>query len=758
MAIAAQFLAARPLRGVSRAAIILLRGVRVPVGPLRRSSARFPSKLPSPKSTSIYSLHPFGGRKGILDKDPRRATRLRVAPPHVVPTVVAQRSIDRYFFRRPWLRNNRLRLDKTLSRVRGRATMRCATLSWSGAASSKSGAASSKSCAASSMLRATRSWQSLSSTGKTWQFTDRGRDRSFKKTSKRTVGVEWRGMSGLGRSARAALMFRVMVMSGGHQDEHYDGKQKRAECGEGGASRDGGDKSRYIASERCESSSPSVSCLVERGAVIVQDDLNLLLQILPVDMRDKLLEHKRRAELLEVILDLGRRPQARFLGDGAGEYLREEEVTRADLAAAQQAVGHFGGDNRAGVEGTLHRISAIRNRKGDIVGLTCRVGRAVSGHIDMIEELLDCGKSVLFLGRPGVGKTTVIREMARVLSDVLHKRVVIVDTSNEIGGDGDVPHPAIGSARRMQVADPSRQHRVMVEAVENHMPQVVIVDEIGTEEEALACRTIAERGVQLIGTAHGQFLENLIKNPTLSDLVGGIHTVTLGDDEARIRGTQKSVLERKGPPTFPLLIEMRERNYWVTHQTDRSVDALLQGRRPTVETRSRNSDFEVVVERQLYDSCGYGKMDGSSAGQVVEGVVGSPRVGSVGWWTVTRGNEGSNLFMAAVPLRSQSGQMDRMAEYGEDATYHWADRIGYVPDKDAIAEHRKALREQGFNWHEDPGYDSSDWDIMEGGRSSFRTSGTWRGADKGGQTPGKRGSRRGPRGNMTGPKPWERRG
>eukprot|EP00249_Psilotum_nudum_P024012 c29058_g1_i7 orf=1193-2599(+) len=322
---------------------------------------------------------------------------------------------------------------------------------------------------------------------------------------------------------------------------------------------------------------------MEDGVIVVRDDLDALLEVLPKDIRESLLRHPRRSELLEVVLDLGRRPEARFFGDGGGSYLRIKEITRQDLETAQVAVGEFGGDNRAGIEGTLHRISAIRSRKGVIIGLTCRVGRAVTGHVDMARDLLYLGQSILFLGRPGVGKTTVIREIARVLANDLHKRVVIVDTSNEIGGDGDVPHPAIGGARRMQVPDPSMQHKVMVEAVENHMPEVVIVDEIGTEAEALACRTIAERGVMLVGTAHGQMLENIIKNPTLCDLVGGIQTVTLGDDEARARGTQKSVLERKAPPTFTLLIEMRQRSYWVAHRTDRSVDALLHGQKPMVE-------------------------------------------------------------------------------------------------------------------------------------------------------------------------------
>ncbi|TVU51373.1 hypothetical protein EJB05_02798 [Eragrostis curvula] len=338
---------------------------------------------------------------------------------------------------------------------------------------------------------------------------------------------------------------------------------------------------------------------------IVEDDLSELLQILPRDLRDNLQNEPRKDQLLEVILDLGRRPEARFLGDSGGQYLRESEISLQELEEAQRAVGEFGGDNRAGIEGTLHRISAIRSRKGMVVGLTCRVGRAVTGHVDMVRDLLNYKESILFLGRPGVGKTTVMREIARVLADEFQKRVVIVDTSNEIGGDGDIPHSAIGGARRMQVPEPSMQHRVMIEAVENHMPEVVIVDEIGTEAEAQACRSIAERGVMLIGTAHGERLANIIKNPTLCDLIGGVETVTLGDDEARARRSQKSILERKAPPTFPFLIEMRERHYWVTHRTERSVDMLLNGKKPLVEVRKRDNTFQVVIERwATYDGDG----------------------------------------------------------------------------------------------------------------------------------------------------------
>ena len=317
------------------------------------------------------------------------------------------------------------------------------------------------------------------------------------------------------------------------------------------------------------------------------DDLDALLAALPPEIVAAVHALPERERLIEVVMDLGRVPEARY--PDAEVALLDREVTEADIAWVVDHIGSFGGDNRAGIERTLHRISAIRNRSGKIVGLTCRVGRAVYGTIEIIKDFIDSGKSILIMGRPGIGKTTMLREAARVLADDIGKRVVVVDTSNEIAGDGDIPHPAIGKARRMQVRTPANQHEVMIEAVENHMPQVIVIDEIGTELEAAAARTIAERGVQLIGTAHGNNLDNLMLNPTLSDLIGGIQSVTLGDEEARRRRTQKSVLERKAPPTFDVIVEIQDRDRVMVHaDVADTVDALLRGDAVAPEQRWRD--------------------------------------------------------------------------------------------------------------------------------------------------------------------------
>jgi stage III sporulation protein SpoIIIAA len=334
--------------------------------------------------------------------------------------------------------------------------------------------------------------------------------------------------------------------------------------------------------------------LLARKRESITDDIELLLDVLPPELREWV-EHQNDLEnLLEIVCDLGREPEARY--PGTSHIMSHRVISPEDLEYVTRRVGIFGKDNRAGIERTLHRISAIRNRRGGIVGLTCRVGRAVYGTIDIIRDVVESGKSVLLLGRPGVGKTTKCREVARVLSEEFSKRVIVVDTSNEIAGDGDIPHPGIGRARRMQVPAPELQHAVMIEAVENHMPEVIVIDEIGTQEDALAARTIAERGVQLVATAHGNTLDRLLLNPTLSDIVGGIQAVTLSDEEARRRKTQKTVLERKAPPTFEIVIEILEVDKLaVHHDVAAAVDQILRGHSPHPEIRIQTPEGKIEV-------------------------------------------------------------------------------------------------------------------------------------------------------------------
>jgi len=323
------------------------------------------------------------------------------------------------------------------------------------------------------------------------------------------------------------------------------------------------------------------------NCIIIDEDLDKLFENLPFFINENLINHSNKHQLIEIVMDLGRRPEARFTT--GREYLSRKIISWQDIDYTVKRISKFSTDNRAGIERTLHRISCIRNRQSLINGLTCRVGRAIFGTISVIRDLLESGHSILVLGKPGIGKTTIIREIARVLSEEMEKRVIIIDTSNEIGGDSDIPHYGIGKARRMQVRKTELQHQIMMEAIENHMPEIIIIDEIGTELEALAARTIAEKGVQLVGTTHGNSLDNLIKNPTLSDLIGGIQYVTLSDDEAKRRGTQKSILERKAYPAFQIAIEINDQTLWTIHENvQNSIDLLLRG----------NVNFEQV--REIY--------------------------------------------------------------------------------------------------------------------------------------------------------------
>jgi len=333
----------------------------------------------------------------------------------------------------------------------------------------------------------------------------------------------------------------------------------------------------------------------------INKDLNKLIDSLPFFLQEHLNCHPNKDKLIEIVLDLGRRPEARFIS--GPEYLSQKLISWQDIDYVTKRISKFSNENRAGIERTLHRISCIRNRQFLINGLTCRVGRAVFGTISVVRDLLESKKSILILGKPGVGKTTIIREIARVLADELEKRVIIIDTSNEIAGDSDIPHSGIGRARRMQVSQTELQHQVMIEAVENHMPQVIIIDEIGTELEVLAARTIAEKGVQLVGTTHGNCLENLIKNPSLSDLIGGIQYVTLSDDEAKRRGTQKSILERKAYPTFEIIIEINQQNSWTIHEdVKNSVDSFLRGSFIITQVREFSLEEKIVLKSQKFQN------------------------------------------------------------------------------------------------------------------------------------------------------------
>ena len=375
----------------------------------------------------------------------------------------------------------------------------------------------------------------------------------------------------------------------------------------------------------------------------VNNDLEKLIESLPFFLQEHLNQHPNKDKLIEIVLDLGRRPEARFVS--GTEYLSQKIISWQDIDYMTKRISKFSNENRAGIDRTLHRISCIRNRQFLINGLTCRVGRAVFGTISVIRDLLESEKSILILGKPGVGKTTIIREIARVLADELEKRVVIIDTSNEIAGDSDISHSGIGRARRMQVAKTEYQHQVMIEAVENHMPQVIIIDEIGTELEVLAARTIAEKGVQLVGTTHGNCLENIIKNPPLSDLIGGIQYVTLSDDEAKRRGTQKSILERKAYPAFEIIIEINHQNSWTIHEdVKNSVDLFLRGNLIIGQVRQFSLIEKIKIKSKRFQN------SSNSLLNVPSNINSSSSVSSKNWSSINKVNSDKSLKLRSKKL------------------------------------------------------------------------------------------------------------
>jgi len=331
----------------------------------------------------------------------------------------------------------------------------------------------------------------------------------------------------------------------------------------------------------------------------VTNDFNVLLHSLPSSITDYIVDPDN---LIEIVVDLQRPVELRFSDDSfielktiGTEYLIEEILNE---------MSEPGVDNRCGLNETLHRISVIQNKNLDIVGMTIRIGKPYVGNAILIADLLEDKKNILLIGPPGRGKTSILREASNILSSELLKRVVIVDTSNEIAGEGNVPHRAVGRSRRLQVPKTKAQHDVMIEAVENHNPHTIIIDEVSTSEEGLAAQTIAQRGVQILATVHGHTLNDLIQNKSLASMVGGINKVTLSDDTARARGCQKTALEREFQPPFDCVVEINAFDeVAVHHNVNESVDAILNGKKVVPELRRLiNNEVRILVPYSVESS------------------------------------------------------------------------------------------------------------------------------------------------------------
>ncbi len=316
-----------------------------------------------------------------------------------------------------------------------------------------------------------------------------------------------------------------------------------------------------------------------------KDSIATLFDIFPAKIV-KLLQNIDNEKLIEVICDIDRPLIARYL-DGS-EIELAYTITAKDLQAisTNRLLTAFTANNRCGIDKTLHRIACIRGKDGQsILGLTIRIGRILTPQIDLIADIIDTGESVLFLGKPAAGKTTKLRECADYLSTEGGKRVIIIDSCNEIGGEGNVPHFAVGRARRMPIPQGKKQYEIMLEAVESHNPQVLIIDEISTREEAMACKTIGERGIQLLASAHGERIENLIKNPAINTIIGGAASVTVGDKEASKTGN-KVVLKREFMPVFSHIIELTSYKEVQIHSNlEKAVDMFFNGSKFNPEVR-----------------------------------------------------------------------------------------------------------------------------------------------------------------------------
>ncbi|EPY22109.1 R3H domain-containing protein [Strigomonas culicis] len=302
-----------------------------------------------------------------------------------------------------------------------------------------------------------------------------------------------------------------------------------------------------------------------------------LLSLLPAALREALVQHPDFAlsTVEEFFVHVGQDVEVR----GDDWVVRLPPPSLDDLHQLLARVGRFGADGRGCVPGTAHRVSVWRGRRGESLGVTLRVGRYVPNAAKALLPLALQG-SVLILSKAGKGKTTLLRDLSSSLAhEASMPRVTVVDTSNEIGGDGPLPMAFLGRCRRLQVARREDQGRSMIEVIQNHSPEFLVVDELANAEEADAAWSIAQRGVNLVGTCHGERLADLLQNRALNLLVGGAAHAFLSNEERRLRNkTKKTILERPHVSPFDFVVELHTRSKGhLYHDVNRAVDLLLDG-------------------------------------------------------------------------------------------------------------------------------------------------------------------------------------